>query len=267
MPYFIHFRLLSIGPLLVLLGASCINSPEVDTRYKMNDSAVLTSDLHQPYTPLDDTLLANALRISPLEKKMLDSGLVDIQKVDSTIHIDLKYTTTENFVGTDLYGDLTKVYFQPEIAERLSKAQSALKMIDSSLSLLIYDGTRPRSVQWKMWKALDTVPVNDRVKFVSNPVHGSIHNYGCAVDLTIIDLKTMEPLDMGAGFDDPRKIAYPKFEKDFLASGELTQQHYDHRQLLRKVMRSGGFWVLPTEWWHFNGYSRKQAQELFSPIE
>ena len=167
----------------------------------------------------------------------------------------------------DLYEDLEAIYFQPEIAQRLKTVQSELKKIDSSLSLLIYDGTRPRSVQWKMWNALDTIPVNQRVKFVSNPRNGSIHNYGCAVDLTLMNVVTKDTLDMGAGFDDPRKIAYPKLEKQFLENGELTKEQVGNRYLLRKVMRKGGFWVLPTEWWHFNGYSRTDAKEKFSPIE
>ncbi len=251
---------------IIFLLHSCTHNSNTHSRYESSTIQVVKVEFKESL-PIDDTLLAQQLKISRLEKKLLDSGLVNILDVDSTIQVDVKYSTTDNFVGIDLYGELSSIYFQPEIAERLKTVQSALKEIDSSLSLLIYDGTRPVSVQRKMWNALDTIPVNDRVKFVSNPKNGSIHNYGCAVDLTIMDIETNDTLDMGAGFDDPRKIAYPKFEKDFLKNGELTQEQFANRLLLRKVMRSGGFWVLPTEWWHFNGFSRNVAKQKFSPIE
>mgnify|MGYP001978993442 CR=1 FL=1 len=252
---------------LVILLNSCDHQEQPDSRYqKTNEQDVEVAGFER-IQPVYDTILAQQLKISKLEKKMIDSGLVNILDVDSTIQVDVKYTTTDNFVGIDLYGDLNKIYFQPEIAQRLKKVQAAIKEVDSSLSLLIYDGTRPVSVQRKMWNALDTIPVNERVKFVSNPKNGSIHNYGCAVDLTLMNVDTKDTLDMGAGFDDPRKIAYPKFEKQFLESGELTHKQFNNRLLLREAMRKGGFWVLPTEWWHFNGYSRMDAKEKFSPIE
>lgn len=252
---------------LLFQVVACKDKNHPKAKYKPLIDNALRKDTFSQYTLRDDTVLARNYKISKLEKKMLDSGLVDILKVDSSIQVDVKYTTTDNFVGMDLYGDLESVYFQPEIANRLKRVQAYLKEKDSALSLLIYDGTRPRSVQWKMWRALDTIPVNERVKFVSNPRNGSIHNYGCAVDLTLMNVETGDTLDMGAGFDDPRKIAYPKYEKEFLESGALTKEQYNNRQLLREVMRKGGFWVLPTEWWHFNGYSRKMAKEKFSPIE
>ncbi|WP_199851658.1 M15 family metallopeptidase [Brumimicrobium mesophilum] len=204
---------------------------------------------------------------SDLEKRMIKAGLVDIQSVDSSLKVDVKYATTDNFMDKVLYDGYDKVYLQPIVAERLSKAQKALQKIDSTLTLLVFDGTRPRSVQQEMWDALDSIPFNDRVKFVSNPVNGSIHNYGCAVDLTIINKYSGGWLDMGAEYDDLRKIAYPRHEAKFLASGELTQLQVDNRKLLRKVMRAGGFWVIETEWWHFNAFSRTKANEMFEIVE
>ncbi|PKR81757.1 peptidase M15 [Brumimicrobium salinarum] len=198
---------------------------------------------------------------------MIAAGLVDIQKIDSTIHIDVKYATKDNFMGQVLYKNYPKVYLQKVVAERLSKAQKALQEIDPTLTLLVFDGTRPRSVQQAMWDALDTIPFSERVKFVSNPANGSIHNYGCAVDLTIANKFSKNPLDMGAGYDDLRKIAYPRHEDRFLKSGALTEVQVQNRKLLRQVMRAGGFWVIQTEWWHFNAFSRKKAKELFEIIE
>lgn len=185
--------------------------------------------------------------------------LTDIQTINPTIQVDLKYATSDNFMHQILYKDIQHLYVQKDVAERLSKCQQFLKKLNPSYSLLIYDGARPLTVQQAMWDALDTIPFTERTKFVSNPANGSLHNYGAAVDLTICD-EGGNPLDMGAGFDDIREIAYPNFESKFLASGQLTKQQIENRKLLRKVMRSQGFTNILTEWWHFNACSRATAK-------
>ena len=205
--------------------------------------------------------------ISILEKQMIKAGLVDIQKIDPSLNVDVKYATKDNFMGIVLYEGYDKVYLQNEVAERLSKAQKALQKIDSTLSLLVFDGTRPRSVQQEMWNALDSIPFDERIKFVSNPKNGSIHNYGCAVDLSIMNKYSGGILDMGADYDDLRKIAYPRYEEKFLASGELSHLQVQNRKLLRSVMHKGGFWGIETEWWHFNAFSRNKAKEMFEIVE
>jgi D-alanyl-D-alanine dipeptidase len=149
-------------------------------------------------------------------------------------------------------------FLQREVAVRLSNCQDYLTKLNPNLHLLVYDAARPESVQWKMWNALDSIPAKERGKFVSNPIHKSVHNFGAAVDLTICDSKG-KALDMGAGFDDIREIAYPSLEQKFLASGELTKVQIENRKLLRQVMRHQKFRNLPTEWWHFNACSREQA--------
>ena len=207
----------------------------------------------------------NIIKIDSLEQKLIDAGLVDVQQIDSSILIDLRYTTTHNFMNEDVYGNLNKVYLQPSVANDLKKANDYLHQLDSNLTLLVFDGVRPRSVQQKMWDVLD-MPINEKTKFVSNPKNGSIHNYGCAVDITIARLNG-DVLDMGADFDEIDKIAYPRLEHQFLKSGELTQQQVDNRKLLRKVMKAGGFYNIQTEWWHFNRYNRNKAKEMFKIIE
>ncbi len=232
------------------------------------DTKDTTELIKRDSLPAEPSMKAEKIEVpGTLEKQLMAEGLVDVQSIDSTIEVTLKYATTDNFVGIVLYDSLKKAYLQPEVAERLHRSQRALQKIDSTLSLLIYDAVRPRSVQQKMWDALDSVPVRQRVKFVSNPKNGSIHNYGCAVDVTIVNTLSGRPLDMGAGFDDPRKIAYPRLEDKMLESGRLEKMHHMYRKLLRQVMKEGGFWVLPTEWWHFNAYSRAQAKEKYDPIE
>ncbi len=200
-----------------------------------------------------------------LELRLLSLGLVDVQSINSQIKVSLKYNTTDNFMKTNVYGGLKKAFLQKEVAEKLSKAQNELSRIDSTLYLLVYDAVRPLWVQWEMWNLLDSIPVHQRVKFVSNPKNGSLHNYGAAVDLTICDAHGM-PLDMGAGFDDPREIAYPSKEAYFLQKGMLTREQIKNRQLLRKVMKSAGFVNIPTEWWHFNAFTRYQAKTKFEIV-
>ncbi len=200
-----------------------------------------------------------------IELRLIKEGLVDVQEIDSSISIDMKYTTTDNFVGIDLYGDLERVYIQPDVADKLKHAQSILKQRDSSLSLKIFDGVRPHFVQQLMWDSL-VMPFHEKTKFLSNPKNHSIHNYGAAVDLTIIDDKRKE-LDMGTEYDHIGKLCYPRLEQQFLASGELTQQHINNRQLLRDVMKKAGFRYLPTEWWHFNSCSRIIAKQKYNLIK
>lgn len=192
--------------------------------------------------------------------------LVQVNQFNKAIYWDLKYATSDNFMHRILYDTLQRVYVQKSVAKRLAKCQKLLSSIDSSLHLLVYDGLRPLSVQWEMWEALDTIPVAERGKFVSNPANGSVHNYGAAVDITICQ-SNRKPLDMGAGYDDIRKIAYPSLEAQFLANGELTPQHIANRNLLRKIMRSQGFINIPSEWWHFNAYPRVVVKQKYAIVQ
>lgn len=191
-------------------------------------------------------------------------GLIDVQSLNKDIFCELKYATDDNFMGFQLYKSIKRPYLQPDVAERLSKCQDYLSELDSSLHLLIYDAARPVSVQKLMWDALDTIP-NLRGKYVSNPISRSLHNLGAAVDITICNVEGI-PLDMGAGFDEFDKIAYPSMEYHFLKTGELSPKQYENRLLLRKVMRSQRFRQLQTEWWHYNAYPRNSAKVKYKAL-
>lgn len=204
-------------------------------------------------TSVDQSLLAQ------------NSSLVDIQDLDPSIRINIKYATTDNFVGKVLYHNIHRIYLQEDVAARLAKVNAFLKTLHPDYSLLVYDGVRPVSVQQIMWDALDSIPVSERTKFVSNPKNGSIHNYGAAVDLTICD-KQGVPLDMGADYDDIRQIAYPRLEAHYLSTGELSEQQIANRKLLRQVMASQNFKNIATEWWHFNACSRDEAKRLYQIV-
>lgn len=187
------------------------------------------------------------------------AAYTDVQYLAPDIQVELKYASADNFLNQRLYFSLDRAYLQKDVAERLAKVQKALSQTHPGYHLLIYDALRPVSVQQKMWEALDSLPPVERAKFVSNPKNLSLHNMGAAVDLTLTDSKG-NPLDMGAGFDDIRKIAYPCLEDSFLRTGELSTAQIQNRLLLRNAMRAQGFRQLPTEWWHFNACSRSEAK-------
>lgn len=191
--------------------------------------------------------------------------LVQANAFSGAIFCDLKYATSDNFMHRILYDTLKAVYLQKAVAKRLAKCQELLSATHPEWHLLIYDGVRPVSVQWEMWNALDTVPAALRGKFVSNPVNGSVHNYGAAVDITICDANR-HPLDMGAKYDEIREIAYPVLEAQFLASGGLTTAQVANRQLLRKIMRSQQFRNIPSEWWHFNAVPRAVVKAKYAIV-
>ena len=185
-----------------------------------------------------------------------------MQQGHSEIQIDLKYTTSANFLGEKLYTKIDKAYLQKDVAERLARVQNAVQQAHPGYKLLIYDALRPVTVQQKMWAALDSLPPVERAKFVSNPKNLSLHNMGAAIDLTILDARG-KPLDMGAGFDDIRHIAYPIYEDSFLRTGQLTPKQVQNRKLLRSAMQAQGFRQLPTEWWHYNACSRDEAKSKY----
>ena len=247
----------------------CLTSCENDSQENGGDSNARQNSDSIP-SPAKDTLVLEDFDpedcIDTLEQKLIDHGLVDIQSLDSTIFVDVKYSSDDNFLGVNLYGKLNRIYLQPDVAARLVKAQKKLKEIDSTKSLLVYDGVRPRSVQWKMWNTLDTLPPGQRGKFVSNPRNGSLHNFGAAVDLTISDLKG-KPIDMGAPYDHIGKIAYPQYEKAYLDSGLLSLKQVNNRKMLRRSMWAGGFWGIQTEWWHFNSCKRDSAWVWYKIVE
>lgn len=201
-----------------------------------------------------------------LERRLIAAGLVNIKEIIPEVYVELKYSTTDNFFGTDVYGDLENCYVQPIVAEMLRNAYKILIADHPELTFTIYDGVRPLSVQQVLWDNLDRP---DKVKpiYVADPKKGSLHNYGVAVDLTISLAETGEALDMGTGFDFFGYPAYPDREEQMLREGKITEDHIENRKLLRKVMREAGFHGIGSEWWHFNAFSRKVAEEKFDIVK
>lgn len=178
----------------------------------------------------------------------LPSPLVDVKTISPTISVDLRYASDHNFLKKNVYGKATNCRLIAEAAKMLSRAQDLLKARLPGHSLLLWDCVRPRSVQSEMWGLVKGTP---KEKYVANPVRGSVHNYGCAVDLTIAD-QDGKPIDMGTDFDHFGVEAEPGQETKLLRSGGLKAPQVLNRLLLRMVMIEAGFLPLDHEWWHFD---------------
>lgn len=199
------------------------------------------------------------------EQRMREQGLVNIQEINPSILVELKYSTTDNFVGKDVYGCISQCFLQRKPAEMLSKASDILQRKHPNYRLLVYDGGRPLSIQKILWNSLPQYSTRERAKYVASPAEGSIHNYGSAVDLTIATTDGT-PLDMGTKYDYFGELAYPKKESYFLKINKLSQKQITNRQLLRSVMRSAGYMPIDYEWWHFNAISRQKAKATYHII-
>lgn len=204
--------------------------------------------------------------IGELEKSLINAGLVNIKEVIPEVFVDLKYSSTDNFFGQDVYEDLENAYLQPQVAEKLKVSHDWLKKNHPDLTFLIYDGVRPRKVQQILWDNLDK-PDSIKPLYVADPKRGSLHNYGVAVDLTLADAKSGAPLDLGTPYDYFGYPAYPDREEQMLQEGKITKAHVDRRKILREAMRVGGFSGIGSEWWHFDAYSRKEASQKFNIVE
>ena len=201
---------------------------------------------------------------SPMETRLREMGLVDVQELDATIGVHLVYATEENFMGEVLYRDLHKAFLLPEMAERVVRAQALLKAERPELSLMILDAARPLSIQRKMFHLVAGTPRNI---YVSNPKHGpGLHNYGAAVDVTLVDTLGRQ-LDMGTEFDHFGPEAHTDIETQLVRDGKISQEALENRRLLRRVMKEAGLKPLRSEWWHFNLMPREQARRRLKPID
>jgi D-alanyl-D-alanine dipeptidase len=181
----------------------------------------------------------------------------------SCLKIDLRYASSNNFLGRDLYGVFKHAFLHHVAAKKLIHAAQKLCHDKPGHSLIIYDALRPRSVQYSMW---DVVKGTDKQKYVANPAVGSIHNFGFALDLSIVN-EQGQALDMGTEFDEFSPVSEPRNEDKYLKSGRLSQKQVANRRLLRSVMTGAGFIVLDLEWWHFNALESSLVRREFAIVE
>jgi CubicO group peptidase (beta-lactamase class C family)/D-alanyl-D-alanine dipeptidase len=164
--------------------------------------------------------------------------LVELHGLDATIKYDIRYATSNNFMGTPFYTS-AHAFMQRPAAEAVVRVSAELRKL--GYGLLIHDAYRPWYVTKMFW---DGTPVDKHV-FVADPSDGSRHNRGCAVDLTLYDLKTGAPIRMTGGYDEMTDRSYP------LYPGGTSLQRWS-RDLLRHAMEAQGFTVYEAEWWHFD---------------
>lgn len=201
---------------------------------------------------------------SRLAQELEARGFIDIARADSTIAIDLMYTRVDNFTGVVLYTELREAYLHPLAMESLLKAQRLLRELHPDYRLIVYDATRPLSVQQHMWNVVKGTP---KQIYVSNPTNGGgLHNYGLAVDVSILDADG-RPLPMGTEVDHMGSEAHIDQEEALMARGALTAEQRENRRLLRRVMREAGFHTLASEWWHFNRVSRREAHAKYQVVK
>ena len=164
------------------------------------------------------------------------------------IAYDLRYAGTHNFDGRVLYQGLDCAWLREEAARGLEAAASWLAAHGSGLRLLVLDALRPQRVQEAIWRDVVGTPSEP---YFAEPVRGSIHSFGMAVDVTLIDAVDRE-LDMGSGFDEASERSHPAREAELLGAGVLTPAQVAARTTLRRAMAAGGFQGIASEWWHYN---------------
>ncbi|MEI6733578.1 MAG: M15 family metallopeptidase [Comamonadaceae bacterium] len=179
------------------------------------------------------------------------------------ISVDLRYASANNFVGRDLYGQLDCRWLHRQAAAGLETVVLRLQRQDPGCSLLLLDALRPHRVQETLWQCLAGTQLQ---QYLADPAKGSIHSFGMAVDVTLVDQAGVE-LDMGTGFDDLSDLSHPKFEPRHLAQGLLSQTQIRNRQVLREAMLSAGFSAISTEWWHFDFGDRALVRRDYLRIE
>ncbi|HWE85054.1 MAG TPA: M15 family metallopeptidase [Terracidiphilus sp.] len=193
-------------------------------------------------TPLRsvEELRAEALSAHPPGEKgsFRQPDLVELVKLDPTIKLDIRYATSDDFLGTPLYTQ-ARAFLQRPAAEALLRVHRELA--HHGYGLLIFDGYRPWYVTKILWEA---TPNNKKI-FVANPDKGSIHNRGCAVDLSLYDLSTGKEVKMPSSYDEMTGRAYSEYTGG-------TDAERVSRDLLRHAMEAQGFTANAEEWWHFN---------------
>jgi D-alanyl-D-alanine dipeptidase len=183
------------------------------------------------------------------------------------IAVDLRYAGSNNFDGRVLYRGIDCAWLRVEAAQGLAKAAAWLGAHHRNLRLLVLDALRPQRVQEAIWRDVAGTPAQ---LYFADPALGSIHSYGMAVDVTLLDIAHGTPgreLDMGSGFDEASQRSHPALEDAQLAAGAITSEHVASRQILRRAMHAGGFSGIPTEWWHFNHGDVRHVRARFPRVD
>lgn len=183
-----------------------------------------------------------------------DKVLINLKEFIPNLVLDIRYATTNNFTGEKIY-NLARAYARKPVAESLKKVQTELNK--QGLGVKIFDAYRPYKATVKFYE------VYHDTTYVASPYRGSRHNRGCALDMTIINLKTGEELKMPTEYDSFKKEAWPTF---VVKDPEIKK----NRTMLIGIMERNGFKVNASEWWHFDfvGYQKYEVMDIdFEELE
>jgi D-alanyl-D-alanine dipeptidase len=196
--------------------------------------------------------LQNSTAVHP-DTTLQHADLVELVRLDSTIHLDIRYATPGNFMRRPMY-DQARAFLQRSAANALIRVHRGLQKL--GYGILVFDGYRPWRVTKKFW---DETPASQH-RFVADPRKGSRHNRGCAVDCSLYDLRTGREVTMPTPYDDFTSAA---------AARALSGTHEERRlrDLLRTAMEREGFRVEPGEWWHFDYKEWRAYPVLDVPFE
>ena len=209
------------------------------TRRDVGPAAGVSQLQVTPVRPVADVRREAIVATPPVEPTPgKQADLIELTALDPTIKLEIRYATTNNFLGTKFY-DEARAFMQRPAAEAVVRANTKLRTL--GYGLLIHDAYRPWYVTKMFWEA---TPVDKRW-LVANPAEGSKHNRGAAVDLTLFDLATGQPVVMPSTYDESTGRAFADYP------GGTSLQRW-HRALLRNAMEAEGFVKNPSEWWHFD---------------
>ncbi len=166
----------------------------------------------------------------------------------ANIDVDLRYTTSNNFLMRVLYQGIDCAYLRVEAALALEQAARWVSTHRPATRIRVLDALRPQRVQEQLYRELENTPQS---MYLAHPQRGSIHSFGMALDVTLLGDNGQE-LDMGSAFDEMTLVSHPDREAEHLATGILTREHLINRGWLRAAMRQAGFHSIHSEWWHFD---------------
>ncbi|MEZ4811200.1 MAG: M15 family metallopeptidase [Allomuricauda sp.] len=214
--------------LVILVFLECREKPE----NPQNPQAGTQMEADLP--KVMDTISALGKKVKTFEG-LADTTFVRLADFSDDFAYDMRYATENNFLKAKVY-DCAECYTRVKTAKALIEANA--DFMKKGTKIKFFDCYRPNSVQYKMW---EIVP---NPQYVADPVKGSIHNKGGAVDITLVDFEGNE-LDMGTGFDFFGREAYHD-------NVDLPEKVLGNRKLLKETMEAHGFWSIRTEWWHYN---------------
>lgn len=234
---------------ITLLGLAALGLALASASLGLGEDAVLAGPRPRKPAPVESAMARHP-------------GLVDAATVVAGLQVDLRYATADNFLGRPVYGDLRACYLQKDAAAMLARAQELLVRTRPEWRLRVLDCARPLWVQREMWKLVKGTPQQG---YVADPDRRSVHNFGCAVDLTVAT-RDGAPLDMGTAFDFFGELAHPEHEIALLEQGRLRPEQVANRLALREVMLRAGFRPLRHEWWHFDCASQQDTRQRYREI-